>query len=377
MKILIAPDSFKGSLTAREATQSIAEGFTSALPNAQCIEIPMADGGEGTLEALAFNQDMTFYTVPATNPLGATMTGTFGVLKDKTAVIETATVSGLTLVPHNQRNPLHHTSFGSGELILAALDKGCRRFIIGLGGSATVDFGIGALQALGIRFCNRQGQDIAPTAAALETLAVIDTSGLDPRLADSEFILAHDVNNSLLGPKGAILYAPQKGVPQKDLKKLSQIYAHTEKIISETTQKHMGHLPGTGAAGGLAGGLFAFLNATLKPGAEVVLEHIGLRAYLQSAHLVITGEGRIDDQTVWGKTPIAVAKLAKTFNIPVIAIAAQLGKGYPEVYHHGIDAVFSMTDRSQSTQECFASAKPLLVRAANNIARLIALRIMP
>jgi len=373
MKIVIAPDSFKGSLSASEVALAIEQGFSHALPKAEYIRVPMADGGEGTLDALLANECLTLHFAAVTNPLGEKIKAAFGIQPDNTAVIEMATASGLSLIPPLKHNPLQSTTFGTGELILAALDKGCRRFIIGLGGSATCDGGVGALTALGVQFKNAQGETITPNAEGLEKLATIDATLLDPRLAESEFILAHDVNNPLLGLEGALMYAPQKGATAAQVETLHIVLERYALMLSELTQKSIGTLPGTGAAGGLAGGLFAFLNATLKSGAWLVMEHVNLREKMQNANLVITGEGQIDAQTIRGKTPIAVAQLAHELKIPVIAIAARLGRGYYEVYKHGIHAVFSMINAPVSEEVCHAYTQPLLGSAANNIARLLAL----
>ncbi len=375
MKIIIAPDSFKGSLSASEVALAIEQGFSHALPNAEYLRIPMADGGEGTLEALLANKTLTIHTAEVTNPLGEKIKAAYGIQPDNTAVIEMATASGLSLVPTPKRNPLYTTTFGTGELILAALNKGCRRFIIGLGGSATCDGGVGALAALGVQFKNALGDIITPNAEGLEKLTTIDAKLLDTRLSDCEFILAHDVDNPLLGLEGALMYAPQKGATPAQVEILHIIFERYALMLSQLIQKPIGNISGTGSAGGLTTGLFAFLNATLKPGALVVMEAVNLRQKMQQADLVITGEGQIDAQTIHGKTPIAVARLARELKIPVIGIAARLGRGYHEVYKHGIDAVFSMINSPISEEVCHAYTQPLLAAAANNIARLLALEI--
>lgn len=375
MKIVIAPDSFKGSLSASEVALTIEQGFSHALPKAEYLRVPMADGGEGTLDALLASERLTLHFAEVTNPLGEKMKAAYGIQPDNTAVIEMATASGLSLVPALKRNPLQTTTFGTGELIRAALDKECRRFIIGLGGSATCDGGVGALSALGVQFKNALGEAITPNAAGLDKLATIDATLLDARLVESEFILAHDVDNPLLGLAGALMYAPQKGATAAQVETLHIILERYALMLSEITQKSIGTIPGTGAAGGLAAGLFAFLNATLKPGAVVVMENVNLREKMHNANLIVTGEGQIDAQTIRGKTPVAVAQLAHELNIPVIAIAARLGKGYYEVYKHGINAVFSMINAPVSEEICHAYTQPLLGSAANNIARLLALEI--
>lgn len=375
MKIVIAPDTFKGTLLASEVATAIEQGFAHALPKAKYVLVPMSDGGEGVLECLMQDQAGDVYEETVKGPLGETLKASFGILKNKTAVIEMAKASGLSLVPLSHRNPLHTTTYGTGELIRNALDKGCRRFIIGAGGSATCDGGVGALAALGFQFKDALGKEIAYTGEGLGKLAEIDTSKKDPRLSESEFIIAHDVDNPLLGLNGALMYAPQKGATSEQVELLHKSFENFSLNITNITQKNIGDIPGTGSAGGLAAGLFAFLNATLKPGALFVMDTLQLREKMQGSNLVITGEGQIDSQTIRGKTPIAVAKLAKELEIPVIAIAAILGKGYHEVYAAGIDAVFSIVNGPISQSICMAYTQPLLAATANNIARLLKLKI--
>ncbi len=374
MKIIIAPDSFKGSLSAQEVAMAIEKGLSFALPSAQYIRAPMADGGEGTLDCLIAHNSLELHTTLVTNPIGEKIKATFGILKNKTAIIEMAKASGLNLVPPAKRDPLKTTSYGTGELIRCALDKGCRRFIIGLGGSATCEGGIGALAALGARFKNASDKEIEYTAEGLEELTKIELSDFDPRLSQSEFIIAHDVDNLLLGSKGALMYAPQKGATLKQLKILDNALKNYCTLVTTLTQKSIANIKGGGAAGGAAAGLYAFLNAKLEPGASVIIQSIGLLEKIKDANLVITGEGQIDSQSVFGKTPIAVAKLAKKFNIPVIGIAARLGKGYHEVYQHGIDAVFSIVNAPMSHKRCLSLSKTLLCGTADNIARLFILK---
>lgn len=375
MKIVIAPDSFKGSLSAPEVASAIEQGFAHALPAAEYIQVPMADGGEGLLSCLLENGKISIETTEITNPVGEKIQASLGFLKDNTAVIEMAQASGITLIPPTRHNPLHTTTFGTGELIRYGLEKGSRRFIIGLGGSATCDGGIGALAALGIQFKDIKGTEISHTGAGLGKLSTIDSSTLDPRAKESEFILAHDVDNPLLGLEGTLMYAPQKGATAEHVEILHKNLENYALLIAKTTNNSMDNLTGTGAGGGLAAGFHAFLNATLQPGAPLVMDTLNLREVLKTADLVITGEGQIDSQSVHGKVPVAVARLAKEFNLPVIAIAARLGKGYYETYDHGIDAVFSMVNGPLSEQTCLAFTEPLLAAVSNNIARLLALRI--
>lgn len=377
MKIVIAPDSYKGSLTASEVATVIQQGFHAIFPNAEYIKAPMADGGEGTLDCFLMGSKAELHSATIHDPLGNKIKTSFGILSENTtALIEMAKASGISLVPLEQRDPLQTSTLGTGELILKALKKGCRRFIIGLGGSATCDGGMGALHALGIRFKNNQGDDLKPCGASLEQIDSIVLTHLDPRLSDCDFILAHDVNSPFLGLEGALMYAPQKGATPEQVEILHKAFEHYAWVLSKYTEKDIRNTPGTGAAGGLAAGLYAFLNATLKPGAEVVCEAIHLHEKMQNANLVITGEGQMDGQTVKGKTPIAVARMAKELDIPVIAIAAKLGKGYGDVYEQGIDAVFSIVSGPLPQSICMLYTKPLLITTANNIARLLSLKIL-
>jgi len=337
----------------------------------------MADGGEGTLDVLLSTVNAVRETISVTTPLGGKKPAAFARLKNNTALIEIAQASGLHCVPPHSRNILNSSSIGSGELIIAALEKGVRRFVIGLGGSASCDGGTGALAALGVVFKDNQGNVLTPNGLSLQKISTIDPSNLDPRLLESTFLLAHDVDSPLLGLEGALKYAPQKGANPEDIEILHKGLENYAFVLEQTTEKHLNTLPGLGAAGGLAAGLFAFLNATLKPGAEVVMDMIGLSEKLKGASLVITGEGKLDDQSIHGKTPIAVARLAKQFNIPVIAINGSLADGFETVYAHGIDAAFSITEKPLSIESALALTKPMLIQTANNIARVLQLRIAP
>lgn len=375
MKIVIAPDSFKGALSASEAADAIELGFRYCYKQTECVKVPMADGGEGTLDCLLKAVNATLETIQVTTPLGEKKQASFGLLPDNTALIEIAQASGLQHVPPSQRDILNSSSFGSGELIKAALEKGSRQFVIGLGGSATCDGGLGALAALGVVFKDNQGNKLEPKALSLQKMSEVDTSNLDPRLLESTFLLAHDVENPLLGLTGALKYAPQKGAGPKEIEFLHKGLENYAYVLERTTNKHLNNLPGLGAAGGLTAGLYAFLNATLKPGAEVVIEKVGLPQILKEAALVITGEGQLDDQSLYGKTPIAVARLAKQFNLPVIAITGSLGEGFEGAYPCGIDAVFSIINKPLSQESSLALTKPMLIQTAYNIARLLQLRI--
>lgn len=375
MKIVIAPDSFKESCSAIQAAEAIAAGFKLVFPEANILLVPMADGGEGTLECLLYHtgtqsQD-TRHTVSVSDPLGNPIQAIYGVL-DETAIIETAQASGLNLVPFTQRNPLKTSTFGTGEIILEALKKGYKRFIIGLGGSATCDAGMGALSALGVQFYDKNQQLLKPCGENLKKIASIDSEHLDKRALDAEFILAHDVNNPILGPSGALIYAIQKGATEYDLNILNEgLHNFVELIQNNTAHPNIGTLAGGGAAGGLAAGLFAFLNASLKPGAKLLIESLKLPNLIHNADLVITGEGQIDTQSLYGKAPIAIAQLAKSQDIPVVAIVGKIGDIYDSVYDTGIDAIFSIADGPRTVDYCKKNTSSLLTQTSMNIARLM------
>lgn len=376
MKFIIAPDSFKGSLSAAEIAKTIAQTLKVHFPNAECILAPMADGGEGTLDCLMSGKGGKIEKAMVSDPLGRTISASFGILENDTAIIETAQASGLTLLKEQERNPLITSTLGTGELILKALDSGARQFIIGLGGSATCDGGMGALAALGVQFKNISLNTLPPCGQSLAQIHEINTKGLDPRLKECEFILAHDVDNALLGLNGALMYAPQKGAKPADIEQLHKGYEQWAYLLQQTSGKKISDIPGSGAAGGLGAGLYSFLNARFEPGAAFMMKQIDLDSHLKEASVVFTGEGQIDPQTLHGKTPIAVAKLAKAHQLPVIAVTGSLKEGFEAVYSLGIDAVFCLPNAPMTKKECLRSAKPLLINLINNIAHLLKLRIL-
>jgi glycerate kinase len=341
MRIVIAPQSLKGSLTAAQAGRAIAEGVQAVYPEANCEIVPVADGGEGTVQALVDATGGAMVPVIVTGPLGSPVEAFYGILGDgETAVIEMASSSGLPLVPPALRDPRITTTYGVGELILAALDRGCRHFIIGLGGSATNDGGAGMAQALGVSLLTGEEAAIAPGGAALAALERISIEGMDARLAQCAFEVACDVNNPLYGPLGAsAVYGPQKGATPEIVTQLDAALEHYARVIERDLGVSVADIAGAGAAGGLGAGLIAFLHAVLRPGSEIVLEAVGLEDRLRSADLVITAEGQIDAQTAYGKSVGAVAALAKRYHIPVLALAGGLGAAYRDAYALGVDAV--------------------------------------
>lgn len=372
LKIVLAPDSYKGSLTAMEVCQAMERGVRKALSAVEVASVPMADGGEGTVQSLIDATGGRILRRKVTGPLGEPVEAFFGIMGDgKTAVIEMAAASGLPLVPEGRRDPRVTTTYGTGELILAALEEGCGRLLIGIGGSATNDGGAGMAQALGYRFLDEGDRELPAGGAALIRLAKIDSAGVDPRLRGIGVEVACDVTNPLTGPEGAsAIYGPQKGATPEMVRELDAALEHFARIVKRDLGLEVRDLPGAGAAGGLGAGLVAFLGATLRPGIEIVIEASGLKKKLRGADLVITGEGRIDGQTVKGKTPIGVARAAKAYNLPVLAVAGGLGPGVELVYEHGIDGVTAIVDRPMSLNDAIAAADGLVAAATERILRV-------
>ncbi|NLT95326.1 MAG: glycerate kinase [Clostridia bacterium] len=374
-KIVIAPDSFKGSMSAMEVCDAVEKGIRAVLPTAAIVKVPMADGGEGTVETLVKATNGKIVKINVLDPLGNEVESKFGILGDgRTAVIEMALASGLTMVPLEKRNPLVTTTYGTGQLIKGALDYGCREFIIGIGGSATNDGGVGMAQALGVKFLDKNGQEIGFGGGSLRDLEHIDLGSIDPRIKESNFKVACDVDNPLCGPKGAsYVFGPQKGATPEMVKILDENLLHLAEVINRDVGVKVENEPGAGAAGGLGAGLMAFCNARLKRGVELVIEATGLEEKIKGADLVITGEGQMDFQTAHGKTPYGVAQVAKKYNIPVVALVGSIGSGVDILYEKGIDAVFSITQGPMSLEECMKNGNLLLEKTAGNIMRLLSI----
>jgi glycerate kinase len=372
VKILIAPDSFKESMTAVAAAEAMARGVRKAAPEAQIGMVPMADGGQGTVATMVAATGGRIISAEVTDPLGKKIKAQFGILGDgRTAVIEMAAASGLMLVPPERRNPLVTTTFGTGETIKAALGSGVKKIIIGIGGSATNDGGAGMAQALGAHLLNATGRDLPFGGAALAGLERIDASGLDPRLKNVELDVACDVTNPLLGEKGAsAVFGPQKGATPETVKQLDAALAHYADILQRDLGKDVRNEPGAGAAGGLGAGLMAFLGARLRRGIEIVIDAVNLRERMKGCDLVLTGEGAMDRQTVFGKTAIGVAKVAQSLGIPIIAIVGGIGDGAEEVMSHGILAYFSIVNRPMPLQEAMTNAAALTESCAEQVMRV-------
>lgn len=372
MHIVIAPDSFKESLSAMEVADAIEAGFRQVLPDATYLKLPMADGGEGTVHSLVDATGGRIVPVEVTAPLGNRVAGFLGLLGDgKRAVIEMAAASGLHLVPPERRNPLITTSVGTGELILAALDLGVEQLILGIGGSATNDGGAGMMQALGARLLDGEGAELPPGGGALGRLARIDLSGLDSRLAQLRIEVACDVDNPLCGPQGAsAIFGPQKGATPTMVTALDAHLAHYAACMERQCGMAVINRPGAGAAGGMGAALIGLLGATLTPGVDLVIDALGLAEAVAEADLVVTGEGRLDSQSLHGKTPIGVARCAKRYGKPVLAIAGSLSDDYAVVHEHGLDAVFAVVNRPMTLPEALASARSNIELTARNVAAL-------
>ncbi|EJL6664480.1 glycerate kinase [Vibrio cholerae] len=372
MKVVIAPDSFKESLTAKQVCDAIQAGLARVWHDAKFVAIPVADGGEGTVQSLVDATQGRLVEVKVMGPQGKRVEAFYGMLGDnQTAVIEMAAASGLHHVPVAQRDPKLTTSFGTGELIRHALDQGITKLIIGLGGSATNDGGVGMLAALGARFTNADGDPIQLTGGGLHELTHIDLQDFDPRLQNCDILVACDVNNPLCGDKGAsAVFGPQKGATPEDVQLLDGALRQFGLLTEKVTGKMVLESAGAGAAGGMGAALLAYTQARLRPGIEIVLETVQFAHQVSDADLVITGEGRIDSQTVHGKTPMGVAKVAKRFDVPVLALCGCTGDNYQAVYQCGIDAVFAAVPRAMSLEDALKESDFNLADLAENVARL-------
>lgn len=372
MKIVIAPDSFKESMTAQEVANAMEKGIHNVLPHAVTVKIPLADGGEGTSDVLSYHLQATERTVHVTGPLGERIAATYGITKDKTAIIEMAAAAGLHHVPVEDRNPLVTTTYGVGELIRDAFDYGVRKFIIGLGGSATNDGGIGMAQALGVNITDSRGNEVLFGGASLAQIAHISAENIDRRVKESTFTIASDVKNVLLGEQGATyVYGPQKGATEEMLRELESGMANYASILSTDAQMSVANIPGTGAAGGLGAAFLAFLQAEIKPGIELVMEISEIEAAIKSADVVLTGEGKMDEQTLYGKVPIGVAALARKYDVPVLAFTGANQVTTTALYEAGIRAIFSIMDRPMALDHALAQGEHLMEKAVENVFRLL------
>ena len=372
MKIVLAPGSFKECLSSVQVCLAMERGVKKVLPDAEVEKIPLADGGEGSVDTFISATGGRIVKTLVQDPLGRLITGFFGLSGDgSTAVIEIAAASGLQLLAENERNPLKTSTFGTGQLITAALDEGVSKIVLCIGGSATIDGGLGMAKALGVRFLNANGFELGEGGQELNSLAKIDLSGLDPRVAQTEFVVACDVKNVLTGPEGAaVVYGPQKGASPAAIEQLDQGLANFARVIEEQLMKSVADVPGAGAAGGLGAGMMAFLNAKLTSGIELMMEATRLSERIQGASLVITGEGRIDRQSVMGKAISGVAKTAQTVGVPVIALAGALDSEYQTIYETGVAAVAPIVAGPVSQETAIREATELIIDATERVLRI-------
>lgn len=375
MKFVLAPDSFKESMTAKEVCQAMEKGIKKVLPDADIISVPMADGGEGTMDSLVDATNGKKYAVEVTGPLGKQVTAHYGILGDqKTAIIEMAEASGLSYVSQNKRTPetiKTTTTFGTGELINAALRNNVTRIIIGLGGSSTNDGGSGMAQAIGVKFFDQDDHEITKKLGGgdLKQIVRVDTTDINPKIKNTEFLLASDVTNPLTGPNGAsYVFGPQKGADQKTVKELDDNLTHYAEIIGED----IAQTPGSGAAGGLGAGLLAFTQAKIYPGVKLVANEVHLPEKIKDADYVFTGEGGTDFQTQFGKTPYGVAQIAKKYNVPVISLAGYIGKGIDQLYDKGFTAIFGILAKAENIDQALKDGPQNVERTTENVVRLIA-----
>lgn len=366
-RIVIASDSFKGSADSMEIASAIEAGVNKTYPNVQISKFAIADGGEGTVQALVDSLGGEFHTLKVTGPLGKQVKASFGLLDKETAIIEVAEASGLVLAG-DQKNPFKATSFGTGELIKAALDMGVSKLYIGMGGSATNDGGVGLAQALGVSFKDSKGEELSYGAESLKDLQAIDMSGLDPRINEVEIVALSDVSNPLTGQNGAsFVYAEQKGAKKSELNKLDSYLKNLENLIG----KEISQIPGAGAAGGIGAGLKAFLNAELKPGIETILQILEIDDYIKEADLVITGEGKIDNQSLYGKVPVGVARLAKKYGKRVIGIVGSSPNDHAQIHEMGIDLVIETVNKPMELNEAMKDWKELVTLAGMKVGCLM------
>ncbi|MCK5196814.1 MAG: glycerate kinase, partial [Spirochaetales bacterium] len=371
-KILIAPDSFKGSATSSKAAEAIGKGVHTVFPDADLIKIPVADGGEGTVEALTDSMHGEIISKSVKGPLGEAVEAEYGILPGEVAVIEMASASGLPLVPDNKRNPLLTSTYGTGQLILDALNRGCKEIILGIGGSATNDGGTGMARALGYQFLDSSGNELAEGGGSLVNLAEIDDSEVDDSIFETKFFIACDVTNPLTGLEGAShIYGAQKGASPKDIEVLDGALGKLAAVVSNKYGRVNENISGAGAAGGLGFGLMEFCAGELKSGIEIVLDLINFDDYLDGVDLVISGEGRIDGQSVYGKVPVGIAGRAKKKDIPVLVIVGDIGPKVEAVYDHGIDAVMSSVNRAMSLEEAMSRSYELLIDSSARAMRMI------
>lgn len=373
MNIIVAPDSFKECLSAKNVAANISKGIFQVMPKAMVHEIPISDGGEGLLEVLVEGVGGKFINVKVFDPLWREIQSQYGILKDgKTAIIEMAKASGLELLKEEEKKPLVTSTYGTGQLIKDALDKGCTKIIIGIGGSATNDAGVGMLKALGAQFFDKYGKPIAEGGGSLNNLEKIDVSNFDQRIKNCEVVVACDVSNPLIGKNGAsFVYGAQKGGNAEDLKVLDENLTHYANVIKFDLNIDIANVPGAGAAGGTGAALMAFMNGKLEHGISLILDTLGMEAFIRKADLVFTGEGKIDEQTLYGKTISGIAKMAKKHDVPVIVITGKMGENIGGIYDLGVHAIYSIVNQPMALKKAIDDAPLLIQQCVNNIMRTI------
>jgi len=375
-KVVIAPQGFKESLSGMQIAEAMSLGVQRVWPDAETVLIPVADGGDGTLQALVDSSGGEVRTANVEDAIGRPITAEWGALGDATtAVIEVASAVGLARLSPDERDVRNASTFGIGQLFTHALDAGFSNFIIGVGGSATNDGGAGMIQAMGGNLTDKSGEELPRGGIALSSLASIDISSMDPRMLHADIVVACDVNNPLCGPRGAsAIFGPQKGATFQDVQELDAALANYSEVIAKDLNTDVAEIPGAGASGGLGAGLMGFFGARLRLGADIVLEAVSLEEHLIDADLVIVGEGQFDRSTVFNKSPVAVAQRAKKHGTPVIGIAGSLGAGFREVHQHGIDAVFSLVNRPMSLKAAMEDTKRLVAIATEEACRAVSLK---
>lgn len=372
MNIVIAPNTFKECLSAPKVAQAIAEGVLSVKPDANCIKIPLADGGDGTVDAMVSSCNGEMIELTVNDPLMRPIKARYGIINDgTTAVIEMAEASGLRLLQEDEKNPLHTTTYGTGELMIDAITRGVTKIIIGIGGSATTDLGIGMAAALGYRFLDQSGEELKPIGESLNLIAKIDTSNVSQSIQSTEISVACDVKNPLVGKNGAApVYGPQKGASPEIVKQLDDGLFNTANCMERDLSIRVHDTPGGGAAGGLGAGLLAFCNANIHSGFDLIADITQLEKHIKQASLVITGEGIIDQSTKYGKVPHGVARTAKKYNIPVVVLTGKIGQGISELHQDGITALFTIQDGPQSLEDSIHNAAELLSQITSQVLRL-------
>ena len=373
MNIVVAPDSFKECLSSKKVAKAMSRGILKVMPKAEVFEIPISDGGEGLLEAILSNTEGRLVSIEVMNPVSNPIKTTYGVLNDnKTAIIEMAKASGLELITEEEKNPLVTTTYGTGQLIKHALDQGCTKIIIGIGGSATNDGGVGLVKALGGKFLNSKGEELTDGGGILGQLYRIDISKLDKRISDCEILVACDVSNPLIGPNGASwVYGKQKGGSNEDLELLDKNLSHYAAVIKRDLGIDISGVPGSGAAGGTGAALMAFLKADLVHGIELILKTIEIEKYIEKADLVLTGEGKIDEQTLNGKTIMGITSMAKKHNVPVIVLSGKVGDKIERIYEMGVCGIYSIVNKPMKLSEAISGAATLIEDCTMNIMRTI------